>query len=302
MLRRLAYATALVLLIGVFIFSLSRAKGDPRELFLSEGVYVTEEQYESWGREMGLDRPLPVQFLTWAWNAARGDFGDSLVEKSSAWSAIRKRLPNTVQLAGVSLVWAISIGVPLGILSAVSRGSVWDIIGRTFALFGQALPVFWVGIMLVIVFAVALGWLPTSQKGGPSHLILPSIALGWAASASTLRLVRSSMLEVLDSAYVTYARAKGVPRIRVVWKHAFRNSMIAPLTHFGLLMVTFMSGTVVVESVFAWPGMGRLAITSVYNNDFPVLSALTILYTLMYVGANLAVDVLYAVIDPRIRY
>ena len=291
----------LLLMVSVLVFALTRARGDPRQLYLGDQVYINQETWDRWGKEMGLDKPLPVQYFLWAADAIRGDFGNSLVEKRDAWTMIRQRIPATLELSAVAFVWAIVIAVPLGVLSAVNRGTAWDLVGRMFALFGQALPGFWVGLMLILIFAVYFDLLPTSTRGSISHIVLPSVTLGWAASASSLRLVRSSMLEVLDSEYVKFARAKGVSNSWVVWKHALRNSLIPPLTHFGLLAAAFISGTVVVEQVFAWPGIGRLAIDSVFANDFPVVAAVVMLFTLIYVGANLLVDVLYAAIDPRIR-
>ncbi len=302
-LRRLAYGVVMVILATMFVFSLSRLAGDPRNLYLGqEGIYVTKETWEAWGREMGLDKPLPVQYTICFSKALKGDFGTSLSEKANARNVIAKRIPATLQLAGAGFLWATAVGVPLGVLAAVKRGTIWDLLGRIFALLGQTLPAFWVGLMLILVFAVWLDLLPTSQKGGLKNLILPSVTLGWAASAGFLRLLRSSMLEVLDSEYVKLAKAKGVSLTAVIWKHAFKNAIIVPLTYAGLLLATFLTGTVVVETVFAWPGIGRLAVQAVFQNDFPVMTGLVMLFTVVYVGMNLAVDILYGFIDPRIRY
>ena len=300
--RRIGYLALMLLASSVFVFALTRARGDPRILFLGNQIYTTQENWDAWGREMGLDKPLPVQYLVWAAKAVTGDFGHSLVEKRAAWTMIRQRIPATLELGTVAFAGALIVAIPLGVLSAVKRGSVWDLLGRMFALFGQALPAFWVGLMLILIFAVILDWFPTSTRGSFSHIVLPAVTLGWSAAASSLRLVRSSMLEVLDSEYVKFARAKGVSGDWVVWKHALRNSMIPPLTHFGLIAAAFISGQVVVEQVFAWPGIGRLAIDSVFAADFPVVAAVVILFTVAYVGMNLLVDLLYAVIDPRIRF
>jgi peptide/nickel transport system permease protein len=199
-------------------------------------------------------------------------------------------------------MFAVLVGVPLGVLSAVKRGALLDYVGRTFALFGQALPPFWLGIMLILIFAVQLQWLPTSRRGGIDHYILPTITLGWVAASGFLRLLRSAMLEVLDSEFVKLARAKGASGASVVWKHAFRNAILAPLTYAGLLLAGFMTGTVVTETVFAWPGLGRLAVQSVYDNDFPLMTGVVLIFAGMYVAVAFIVDVAYAYFDPRIRY
>ena len=206
----------------------------------------------------------------------------------------------------IAYIFASVTGIPLGVLSAVNRGSLWDYIGRGFALLGQALPVFWLGIMLILIFSVQLRWLPTGTLGesGNSikHFILPTITLGWIASASYLRLVRSAMLEVMDSEFIKLARAKGVSNFGVVWKHAFRNALIAPLTFSSLLLTAFITGAVVAETIFSIPGLGRLAFEAISNNDFPVMVGVVMVFTAMYVGLNFITDLLYAFIDPRIRY
>jgi len=282
------------------VFALSRATGDPRLLFLDQ--YSTQEQWDAWGKQMGLDRPLLAQYATWVMDAVRGDFGQSLSQRTNSLSVIAARVPATLQLALGAFTFAMLVGLPLGVLSAVKRGSMVDYLGRAVALFGQALPPFWLGIMLILIFAVKLGWLPTSRHGGVEHFILPSITLGWLAASGILRLVRSSMLEVLDSEYVKLARAKGVGRLSIVWKHAFRNAILAPLTYASLLLASLITGAVVTETVFAWPGLGRLAVQSVYANDFPVITGVVLLFTVVYVGMNFLVDVAYAYFDPRIRY
>lgn len=284
----------------IFVFALSRATGDPRLLFLDE--YSTQEQWDEWGRQMGLDRPLVVQYAIWIADAVRGDFGQSLSQRTNSLEVIAARIPATLQLALGAFAFALLVGLPLGVLSAVKRGSAVDYLGRAVALFGQALPPFWLGIMLILIFAVRLGWLPTSRQGGIENFILPSITLGWLAASGILRLVRSSMLEVLDSEYVKLARAKGVGRLHVVWKHAFRNAILAPLTYAGLLLASLITGAVVTETVFAWPGLGRLAVQAVYANDFPVITGVVMLFTVVYVGMNFLIDVAYGYFDPRIRY
>jgi peptide/nickel transport system permease protein len=287
-------------LVSMIVFGLSRLQGDPRLLYLSEST--TTEQWDAWGVEMGLDKPVPVQYAVWLGKAARGDLGKSLREPRPVTTIILERLPATLELGALAWAFAIMVGWPLGILSAVKRGSPLDYAGRTFALFGQALPPFFVGIVLIVIFSVELGWLPTARRGGIDHLILPVITLGWLAAAAQLRIVRSAMLDVLDSEYVKFARAKGVSTKWVIIKHALKNALIPPLTLAGLVLASFIGGTVVTESVFAWPGLGRLAVDSVFLNDFPVLAGVIMLTTSIYLLVNFSVDMIYAYLDPRIRY
>lgn len=294
------FAVVMMFMITVFIFTLSRAAGDPRFLYLNE--YTTEEQFQQWGKAMGLDRPLVVQYFVWLGKAIRGDFGESLSHKRPAIELVFERAPATLKLAGGAFVVAMVVGIPLGVLSAVKRGSVWDYVGRVFALTGQAAPGFWLGIVLIMVFAVQLHWLPTGRQGGFTHFILPTITLGWFPAAGMLRLVRSAMLAVLDSEFVKLARAKGVGRPTLIWKHAFRNALIAPMTYASLLLAGFITGAVVTETVFAWPGLGRLGVQAVNSNDFALIVAVVIAKSAVFVGANLTVDIMYAFVDPRIRY
>jgi peptide/nickel transport system permease protein len=242
-----------------------------------------------------------MQYLIWLKNIAQGDFGKSIVAKRPVKSVILDKLPATLKLGAVA--WLIAfVGIPMGMISAVRRGGTFDYLVRGFSILGQALPSFWVGIVAILIFAVGLGWLPSSGRGDNwQEFILPSLTLGWLPLAAYVRLTRSSMLDVLDSEYVTFARAKGVGFWTVIAKHAMKNAIISPLTFSGLLLAGFITGSVVVETVFSWPGIGRLAITAVFDNDFPVLSIVVLLFTVMYVSTNLIIDVLYAVIDPRIR-
>ena len=289
-----------VLVTTLFVFFLSRATGDPRLVLLDQ--YTTEAQWDAWGLELGLDKPLIVQFLIWLQKAATGDFGQSLAQRTNALDVISSRIPATLQLASGAMIFALVVGVPLGVLSAVRRGSTLDYVGRVFALFGQALPPFWLGIMLILIFSVQFNLLPTSQRGGIEHYILPSVTLGWLVASGFLRLIRSSMLEVLDSEFIKFARAKGVANQKIIWKHAFRNAALAPLTYAGLVLASLISGTVVTETVFAWPGIGRLAVQSVFLTDFPVLTGIVMILTVVYVVTNFLVDITYALLDPRIRF
>lgn len=297
--RRFFYGIAVVIIVTLIVFFLSRASGDPRTFFMNE--YTTKEQWDAWGREWGLDKPVIEQYFLWLGRAMTGNLGKSLRENRPVLDVVMERVPATVQLAAGAFIFALLLGLPFGVLSAVWRGSWLDYFGRTIALFGQALPPFWLGIMLILIFAVQLEWLPTSRREGIPHYVLPSITLGWLTAAGLLRLVRSAMLEVLDSEYVKMARAKGVGSNSIIWKHAFRNALIAPLTYTALVFVAFLTGAVVTETVFSWPGLGLLAVTSVNNLDLAVLSGVVLFLTLLYVVVNFITDVLYAVIDPRIR-
>lgn len=297
---RLLYSVLVALATSIFVFALAQKTGDPRNVFLTS--YTSQEQWDAWGERFGLDRPLIVQYGIWLSKAVRGDFGESLRELRPVGTVIKERIPATLQLATGAFLFSVLIGVPLGVLSAVKRGTPWDYAGRTFALFGQAMPPFWLGIMLILLFAVRIDWLPTSGRGGITHYILPSITLGWLTTSGILRIVRSSMLEVLDSEYIKLARAKGVHPRAIIWKHAFRNALLAPLTFGGLILAAFITGAVVTETVFGWPGLGRLAVQSVNNNDFPTMTGIVLLFTLAYLGMNLLVDIAYAYVDPRIRY
>ena len=298
-LRRLTYSIVLLLATTIFVFIMSRQSGDPRHLFLSE--QSTQAEWEAWGVELGLDKPTWQQYVIWLGNAVTGDFGESIRQRRPALDVVTERIPATLEMAFGSFIFSVVTGIPLGVLSALKRGSLLDYIGRTFALIGQAAPVFWLGIVLVLIFSVNLGWLPVARRGGWEHYILPSITLGWLFASSFLRLTRSAMLEVLDSEYIKFARAKGVDNNLVIWKHAFRNALLPSLTYAGLLLAGLITGAVITETIFSWPGLGSLAVTSVLQLDFPVLTAIVCVITLAYAGMALLIDLLYAVADPRIR-
>ena len=297
--RRISFAALVLLLISIFVFSLSRASGDPRNLYLDE--YATDEMYEAWGIKLGLDKPLYIQYLTWLGDVIRADFGESLYHNREPYDLIIERLPATISLAAIAFCWAILVGIPLGVLSAVKRGTFVDYFARGFALLGQAMPVFWVALMSILIFSVELGWLPTSRKSGLDSYIMPALCLGWLPAAALLRITRGSMLEILDGEFIKLARAKGVSPIGVIWKHAFRNALIAPVTMAAIIIASFLTGTVVIEAVFAWPGLGGLSIDAIKNNDFPMMSAIILLFGVFYLAANMLVDLLYMVLDPRVR-
>ena len=301
-LRKLAAIVVVLFGLTILVFSLSHATGDPRYLYMTQYTRTTSEAWEAQGKAMGLDKPLIVQYMIWVGKAVRGDFGSSVYYQRNSLEMIMESLPATLQLSGISFLAAMLLGIPLGVLSAVKRSTAWDYIGRSFALLGQSVPPFWIAIVLVIIFSVQLDWLPTSRRGDWQHFVLPVATLGWLPAAGLLRLTRSSMLEVLDSEFVKLARAKGVSSGAIVWKHAFRNALISPLTYAMILLAGFMTGTVVVETVFAWPGIGRLAVNAALNTDFPLVTGLALVFGMVFLAASLFADVLYGVLDPRIRY
>ena len=294
---------------SIVIFSMTRLAHDPRELFVPDTGYgMSEEQWEALGDRMGFNKPIPIQYLTWFGNLLRGEFGKSIHQELQVRDIIFSKMGATIQLAVGGWFFAIMIGVPLGVAAASTRGTIWDYLSRGFALFGQALPQFWTGIMAILIFAVLLQWLPAGTRGDEHgfdirYYILPCIVLGWPAAAGIMRLTRSAMLEVLDSEFVKLARAKGVGGFQVIWKHALKNALIPPLTSALLLMAGYLNGALVVETVFSWPGIGWLALNrAVYDNDFPLLQGTVFTFILFYLFFALVADILYAVIDPRIRY
>lgn len=303
LIRRAMTAVVTLLVVSILVFVLARITGDPRVLLLGDTTQVSQEQWDAWGREFGTDKPVVVQYVIFLGKALRGDLGDSLLQRRPVVELMWDRIPNSAQLAGVAFAFSVIIGIPLGILAAVTRGGVWDYVARSFAMIGHSAPSFWVGILLIMVFAVFIDWFPTSRKDeGLKSFILPAITLGWGSAGGQLRLMRSSMLEVLDAEYIKLARAKGVSRYGVILKHAMRNAFIAPLTYAGLTLAGLITGTVVVETVFAWPGLGRLSFWAIQNSDYPILQGIILLVTVAFVVTAFVTDVLYAYLDPRIRY
>ena len=298
---RVLYMAVVMFGVSIVVFAFSRMSGDPRYLYMTALSRTTPEQWEAKGRDMGLDRPLPIQYWIWASRAIRGNFGESFYYKVNSLTIIREDAPATLKLSGISFLLALAVGMPLGVLSAIKRGTIIDLFIRGFALVGQAAPPFWVGILLIYIFAVNLRWLPTSRMGDWTHYVLPATTLAWLAAAGLLRMTRSAMLEVLDSEYIKLARAKGVGRTKVIWKHAFKNALVAPLTFAAVLFASFIIGTVIVETVFAWPGLGRLAVQAALNTDFPLITSLGVIFAGAFLFSSLVADVLYALIDPRIR-
>jgi peptide/nickel transport system permease protein len=290
-----------LLVMSMIVFGLARISGNPLDVMLP--IEAEKEDYARLEKHWGLDRPLPVQYAIFVKKALQGDFGESLkYQGRSAMEMVVERLPATLELAGFALLISVILALPIGVLAAVAKGSNWDTAAKIIALLGQSLPAFWLGIVLMWIFAVHLDWLPSSGRGGLKHLILPAITLGWFQVAVIMRLVRSSMLEVLDSEFVKLARVKGIPEWKVVWKHCLRNASIAPLTVFAIIAGSLLTGSVVTETVFTWPGVGLLVVDAVRSRDFQVVQAVVIMFAGIFILCNLLVDILYAYLDPRIRY
>jgi len=296
---RIVQAIVTLWLLTLVAFVMARLSGNPLDVLLD--ARATEEDRAAMAQVLGLDRSLPVQYGIYLRDVARGDFGTSFKTRRSALSTVMERLPWTLELGTASFFVSVLIAVPIGVMTAVKRDTAIDVAGKVVALFGQSLPTFWLGLMLILLFAVTLGWLPAGGTGSLAHLVLPSITLGWFTVAGIMRLVRSAMLDTLGEEFVITARAKGLAEPRVVWKHALRNAMIPPLTYAGVVFVALLAGAVVTETVFAWPGIGQLVIEAITFRDFPVIQLIFLLFGTMYIGMNLVVDLLYGWADPRIR-
>ena len=299
-LRRIGQAAITLFVLGVVVFLSVRVVGDPG--FVMLGIEATAREHEQLEKNLGLHDTLLVQFGRFLNDIIRGNFGTSWMTGRPARDMILERFPATLQLAGVGLALTVGMGVPLGILSAVKRDTFLDLLVKFFAVLGIAMPTFWVAIMLIMLFGGILGWLPTFGRSGPNSFIMPAIVLAWGGIAGMLRLMRSSMLEVLDSEYVKFARVKGMPERMVVYKHALKNAAIPALTYGGLVLASLLNGAVVVEVVFAWPGIGLLSLDAVQRRDFAVIEATVLVAGSGFIVAALLVDILYGYVNPRIRY
>jgi peptide/nickel transport system permease protein len=298
-LSRLATALLVILGVSVVSFVLTFLTGDPAEIMLPPGA--TAEQIAKFKSDWGFDDPISVQYWRFLSRAVHGDFGNSLRHGQPALPLIWDRLPATLQLTVTAMLLAICLAVPLGVLSATHRGSPFDLFAMLVALLGQSLPNFWLAIMMILLFAVTLGWLPTSGRGGPEHVVMPAVAIAISLMALLTRLVRSTMLEVLSEDYVRTARAKGVGELAVITRHALRNALIPLVTVIGLQFGYILGGAVVIETVFTWPGVGLFTIQAIVNRDYPVVQASVFLLATGVVLINLLVDLLYGWLDPRIR-
>ena len=293
---------ALWALIGVAIvvFLILHMTGDPASVMMPPEA--TKAEIEAFRHEQGFDRPLIVQFASFAVAAAQGDLGLSLRHQEPAMALALQRLPATALLASSAFLIVVLVGVPAGILSALRPRTWVDYVARVIALIGQSAPTYWIGLMLILFFAVRLGWFPASGIGDWHNLILPAATLGFFSTAKIMRLTRAAMLEVLAADYLRTARAKGLTFPRVTLWHGLRNALLPIVTQLGVELGTLLSGAIITETVFAWPGVGRLAVQAVFERDFPVVEAVVLIAATTFVLLNLVVDLLYAVLDPRIRY
>jgi peptide/nickel transport system permease protein len=299
-LKRIGLALLSLFLLSLTIFFLIRITGDPAVLLAEPGA--SKADLDAIRTQFGLDRPLWVQYWSFITHALRGDFGQSFYYRTDVFELYMSRLPASLLLAAAAMAFSLLLGIPTGIIAAVRVNKWWDSAGKMFALLGLSMPSFWVGLIMILFFSVYLGWLPSSGSGTILHLVMPSIALGWVFAAYTMRLTRSSMLEVLGSEYVKLARLKGLPEALVIGKHAFKNALIPVITLAGINLVIMVNTAIVVETVFAWPGVGRLLYEGISFRDFPVVQANILMAGTMIVVTNLLVDILYAFIDPRIRF
>jgi len=299
-LRRLIWATVSVIAVLSVVFVMLRLTGDPAVMLLSP--QATGKDYENIRRSLGLDRPLPEQYVRYVWGLLRGDFGDSFQYRVPAAGVILQRLPNTLMLTGVASLLMAGLGVLLGMLSAATQNSPLDGLITSVTLLGQSIPNFWLGIMLIAVFSVQLGWFPTSGSGTLAHLVLPAITLALQPISKITRLTRSEFIEALAQDYVRTAKSKGLARHTVHVKHALRNASLGIVTMIGLDVGYLLGGAIITETVFAWPGIGRLVVEAISHRDFPVVQGVVVLIALLVVGVNTLVDVLYGVLDPRVRY
>jgi ABC-type dipeptide/oligopeptide/nickel transport system permease component len=295
------FLQSLLVLLGVsfVVFGILFLTGDPALILLPPDASI--EDIAKFREQMGFNDPFLVQYGRFLAGALRGDFGQSVRHGEPAFDLVMERMPATFELSGAALALALCLSIPAGIISAVRRNSVLDYISTVVALLGQSMPTFWLGIMLILLFSVQFNILPSSGRGGWQHIVLPAVTLGLFTTARITRLTRSGMLEVLNQDYIRTARAKGVANPPVVWKHALKNAAIPIVTIVGIELGTLLGGSVITETIFAWPGVGRLSVQAIYNRDYPVVQAAVFTLAATFVLVNLVVDVLYTYLDPRIR-
>ena len=289
-----------MVVVSMVVFSLVRLSGDPIQIMAP--AEASQADIAAMRAYLGLDRPWPVQYARFVTRALHGDFGQSVRFRRPALDMVLERYGATLELGGLAVIIVIVVALPVGVYAAVRRGRKLDYFARAFAALGQAVPPFWLGLLLVLVFGVMLHWLPTSGRGTPLHIILPGITIGWFAVAGLMRLTRSAMLDVLGTEYVKLARIKGLPERHVIWKHAFKNAALPVVTFAGLVFVALLNGSIIIETVFSWPGVGLLVIEAVDSRDYPIVQTVVLFLSVMYIGVNLLVDVLYAYLNPKIRY
>ncbi len=300
LLKRLWHTVFVVIGISMISFFFIHLSGDPVMLMLPADASHLET--ETLREQLGFNDPIYEQYLRFGWQAVRGKFGNSLYYKVPAMELILERLPASLELAVAAMLIALLVAVPIGIVSAVRRGSLLDMGSMLGALFGLSMPHFWLGIMMILLFSVKLGWLPTSGRGTLAHLVMPALALGMSLMAMFARLTRSVMLEVLSLDYIRTARSKGLREPVVIYKHAFKNALIPLVTVAGMQFGFLLGGTVIIETVFAWPGVGRLVVQAIFNRDYPLVQATVLVLSVIFVAVNFLVDMLYMYLDPQINY
>ncbi len=298
-LKRLIYAVFVIFCVVTIVFFLTRLSGDPARLMAAPDA--SDEEILELREALGLNKPLIVQYGEYLVRAVQGDFGMSYRHGEPAMQLVLDRLPMTMRLSGMALLIALLVALPLGLIAAVYRDSVLDQAAMTLSLFGQSFPTFWMGIMLILIFSETLRWLPTSGTGGIEYMILPAVTLSFQTTANVTMLLRSSMLEVLGTDYIRTARAKGVQERGVIVAHALRNAALPVITAISLQIGPMLGGAVVTETVFAYPGMGRLAVQAINNRDFTVVQAFVVVMAVIIVSINLITDLIYTVVDPRIK-
>jgi peptide/nickel transport system permease protein len=297
---RILQAIVTLIVISMVVFALARASGDP--VMLMAPAMATLEDIEAVRQHLGLDKPIYEQYWIFLENVIHGDFGKSIISRRNVSTMIVERLPNTISLGFTAIVVGILVSIVLGVRAA-TKFNTWQDSGVKFlAILGQAMPNFWLAILAIYIFAVQLRWLPTSGMGSPAHYVLPVLVLSFFMLPILMRLIRSSMLDILGSEYVKLARIKGVSERSVIWKHALRNAIIPLLTAAGITFATIVTGAIIIETVFAWPGIGRMLYEAVLQRDFPVVQGITMLVAVIVLSVNLIVDIAYAYVDPRIRY
>jgi len=293
---------SLLVLMGVFVlvFFMVRLTGDPTSVMLSREA--SPEQRAAFRQQMGFDQPLPVQFATFVAKGLTGDFGNSLHYRTPALPLVLERLPASLELAFVGLLMAVIIAVPLGLWGGARPGSLIDVIGRSIGLFGQTVPTFWLALIMIIVFSVRLGWFPVAGRSNWLSVVMPAFALGLPTMGRIVRLTRASVMEIMGDDYVRTARSKGLSARTIFYRHVLRNAAVGLISVIGIQFGYMLGGSVIIESVFAWPGLGRLAIESISIRDFPLVQAIALFTSVVVIGLNLLTDMAYAFVDPRIRY
>ncbi len=301
--KRLIQLVPLMLIVSVVVFLILRiGQGDPAMTYLRlSNIPPTDQALAVARADLGLDRPLPIQYLDWLKKALKLDFGRSYVTGNPVFQEIMYYFPNTIKLAGFSLLMTLSLSLPLGLLAALKRDKLPDNLTRALAFVGVSVPGFWLAYLLVWLFSIKLGWLPSMGLGGISHMIMPAISMSLMSTCINIRLIRGSVLDNLHARWALYAKLRGLPDRVVVGKHVLINSLIPIITAIGMHVGELFGGAVVVESIFSWPGVGRYAVSAIYNRDYPVMQCFILIMTFVFVAMNLAIDIMYAWIDPRIR-